>query len=457
MNPKLAVSLRWLAAFGMLLPLTALLALEEILLSDNGRLWVWKSLAVLLCGLCAFGLGEATASCLQGGKKALAAVAKGLGALCALGLPTAALRGPAGLGQALFTGVLCICAWALGLAASRRSYGEVLRPFVFYVGLICFAAPSLARWVREVFSQGEYPLNPLVLALFLFGASFVFCRNQFNIDMLMRRRRHRMEHLPGRIRRYNLLLAGGMLALVSVGFCFRVPIAAGLRAVGQMLVGLLYLAVQAMIFFSSLFAGESVSGPAPGSGETPFGELLGGDAPSRDDTWLFTVLVLLLVWLAFLKRRELFAWIRRGWAVLRALWQKFFGRQRSDLGRLEESEYYEDRVEDLQPRGRQRALEERLNSRRWKKRCRALCRCGGDRENIREGYGLMLRWLALRGETVPACGTPEEICRMAAQTAGEDWSGPTRAYSRVRYGELAPTDGEWKEMCRTLTGLAEKL
>lgn len=455
MNPKLAAALRWLSAFGMLLPGTALLAFGEVLSGDDGRLRLWKGAAILLCGLGGFALGELERALGPRAGKGLFAVFKGSGALLCPGLFLWALKGPAGLGQAVFAALLCAAAWGAGLAASRRSYGEILTPGVFYGGLLCFAAAPLTRWVKGVFAPQSYPLDILTGGLFLFGAAFAFCRNQSNIDHLMQRRRHRMEHLPGRIRRYNLLLMAGLLAVVLLGFCFRASIAGALKAVGQMLLWLLALAVRAAVFLAGLFAGETASEAAGDGGMPPLPEFMVEEGRERDNTWVIVLFSLFFIWLLWLKRREIFAWLRRGWDGALRLIKKLFG-ERKALFPQEGSEYYEDRVESLQPRPRE-SREGRFGARHWKRRCRELLRRPGGAEDVRESYRLMLRWLSLKGEAPSPGETPEEFCRAAMEAAGEDWTAPTRAYCRVRYGELSPTGAEWETMKEALRALEEKM
>ncbi|MDD2955415.1 MAG: DUF4129 domain-containing protein [Oscillospiraceae bacterium] len=453
MNPKFLLALRWAAALGLLLPGAALLALGELSLGASGAWLPLKSLVLLILGLSAFAM-----ELLAGTKRQpLAAVAlRVLTAALSVAAPLLLFLPRCGVGQSILTALCCMAAWTAGTLAGRRPYGQILSPAVFYAGLLCFAAVPALRWAKNVFAPTNYPLAFLAAALFLFGALFAFCRNQANIDYLMQRRRHRLEHLPGQIRVYNLLLTAAVLGAILLGYCFRGPIAQGLGALGNMAAAALRLVIAAALFLAELFSGEA-SGSAPGSGEQAFAELLGDQGEFRDDTWLYYVTAAFLLWILWLKRREIFAWLRRGWRAVAELLKKLFAKRLPRLSLAGESEYYKDRVETLLPGEKSAKARRELTARGWKRRCRELCRREGETADLREGYRLMMEWLALRGAAPAPSDTPEEILTGIRAVSGGDWEQPTESYRRVRYGEMPPAPRDWDTMKESLRQLSEKL
>ena len=119
----------------------------------------------------------------------------------------------------------------MGNREATLSYSDFSSSGLLHAVLISYGIGAALIFLskRLFLFAGEY--TSLAGVLFAFFAVYAAICNQAQIDELMRRRGHRMDQLPARIRRYNLLLIVLCIAVALALLVFYRPLAAGIRTI----------------------------------------------------------------------------------------------------------------------------------------------------------------------------------------------------------------------------------
>lgn len=288
-----------------------------------------------------------------------------------------------------------------------------------------------------------------------FFAEAVICavaQNQGNIDFMMRRRKHDMRHLPKQVRWYNLMVTGGILALIFAVVIFRPQITwlfGRILDVFKFIIRYILLAILYLLGLQK--AGEET--PVGGSGDSSgagMGDLPDGNGSPWWDYIMYTVIVLLVGYLLWTYRQYIIRAIRDAWRrVIRFIKDKLFSVPA--VQKLAEnisggSEYYTDETEILTADEVREEKEETFRLRDWRRRVKKLSAAAPSADRCRAGYRLGLEWLAWKGIPIGASDTPTEILRKSGSMLPRDrWAAATELYQLVRYAE---EDGSPEEQAR---------
>ena len=343
------------------------------------------------------------------------------------------------------------------LAVLGCVYANVrLHRFEFFLAAgVYLATAAILGW-----RGASYSVTALLVQLLALTAAFALELNFQNIDYLMQRRGHKMSHLPGRIRYFNLILLGVGFALVLVLVLARgvlmQGVGTGLRALGG---AFLYITGPLRRWWRDFdFSDREIDIPdlTPEDGEEPEQfeyDMEGGADTETQMTLLVVLFIAVALFLLYYFRRPILE-------ALRAFWQWLCGALRSLLGGLgvrrrrfgqDENEYYTDVVEVLDAStGAQAAPNAALRD--WRRALRAYQKLPPSREKYLHGYALSVRGLKLHGVKVSASDTPLEVLQKARQVLPlEGYAVATDCCNALAYDlpERAPAPA-WEPLGRVL-------
>lgn len=267
----------------------------------------------------------------------------------------------------------------------------------------------------------SYPVTTFMVQFILVAGLFALEYNFQNIDFLMRRRGHKMSHLPSRIRSFNLLLLlGGMVLVLVLVLC---------RGFFMDIAGVVFRALMAVLYFLATplrrwwnndeFWDRTTELPTPdweGDPDNAF-ELLTEYEEKPVDTELqgdlliaLAVAVVLFVLIRY--RRSIFEGLSVFWNWLRraiaGLFRNLGVRNRFDE---DENEYYTDVEQQISDSERMKAPATALRA--WRKQLRAYQKMPDGKEKYLAGFALSARGLQLHGVQVLSSDTPLEILKKA--------------------------------------------
>ena len=122
------------------------------------------------------------------------------------------------------------------------------------------------------------------------------------------------------------------------------------------------------------------------------------------------------------------------------------------------SDYYSDEVSSVREEMDQEKLSEsaKLTVRQWKKECRQYFKSADTPEKLKNGYGLLVEWLTLKGVDVCVSDTPKEILqkgeRQLKPYSGEELTGD---YERIKYHEKSLEQRQLAQMTSVLKQLVQ--
>ena len=441
MKLSLTAFLKGLALCGCMLLYFPVLALLLCLLRPDSSVWLCLllQLAVLLAGWCGFGVSFLL------NRTGWPGVWKNVTAILA-GVLAAALCGGifafAGVWPAILAAAFCMagCAWAERLY--YRSYDDLLGIVLILAAAAVNLLVLIALWaMTDAYAQFSGGISFCYLLTVLI---YALVRNQSNIDQLMERRRHKLEHLPKRIRYYNALLLGILCLVILLLFLFRQPLAKGIAWAGRELLRLVFLLIGGILgAIGRLFPSSEEEYSAPSS-QLPF--LPGTEEGEAASFPAEIVLLLILLLLLFLLRKRILAGLKWLAGKLSGLLHKSRLLQQDHI----QSEYYEDHVQSLSEA--ERAGQEKPETwaellRQWKRLYRKYWRLSDPGERFSAGYGLLLGWLRLNEVAVSPSDTTLDILQKGeAQFTSFGGSAATEAYNLFLYREDTPDAGQLEQL-----------
>ena len=434
---------RVLDRLGNLFCLAPLLGLNALLIVLPPRMFRrnWGTLsdrALLLCFTAELGIGLLGAGCafVLDEKAHLRTVPRRLlSILPAAGLGAAAgfLLAPHDIYAAAVLAALGFAAFFAGSRAWFFRYGEsiTVRRYLVNTGFCCGAPAILA--IAHAASPSVRPFAAVELAL---SVILLLGLNQGNMDELMRRRRHRPEQLPRKIRSYNLRLILVLAALLTASLVLYRPIAAGLTAGGHALMQVLRALMQWLTRDRGETASAAPVGPEPPKEiENPMAGL--GDAKASP-FWNYLAYVLLagLAILLIANGPKLFRAAVRLCRKLAAQISEWLHRAHTRAPQPGSEEYTDaDETVAAAPDDAPEDDAAAENARAWKRSYRQYRAMAPSAERVRRGYRLALQWLALQQVPVRPSDTTLEIARTAADTIDfVPLDDATAEYNAIRYG-----------------------
>lgn len=323
------------------------------------------------------------------------------------------------------------------------------------------AAELLLLWIfrAETAAAGVYTVH-LFWVFFAYIIIYCVTRNQSNIDKMMERRHHKLEHLPNKMRYYSLWLTVILFAVILLVFLFRGFFAEifgrFFSAIGA---GLLYVIRKLLL----RMLGEETNEQQMGFQEQDPSMGL-KDAFADDNTnplwdYLFYPLVFLaIITLLIVYRKSIAEAFARLWAKAVTLARKIFLNsqivQRVQVG---ESEYYFDAVETLDPDSI--AISNEKNTFRlkdWKKLYRKFKAMAPGKEKFRYGYALSLEWLRMHQVPLENSDTCVEIYHKSTAVFPEEQFGIiSECYDHIRYGDEPVQLSAVETLCDVLDSLVK--
>lgn len=352
--------------------------------------------------------------------------------------------------------LLCGAAFLFGDRFILQPYDAVAsRPVLAAVLTANLGCAALELALGEVVGASASFFSHAAI-LFLFLAVYEVSKNQSQIDYMMARRGHRMDQLPAKIRRYNLLLVCLVLAVILACFLFYRPLGSLLAMAGELLRQLLMLLIRFFLFLASLFQTEEepLEEAAP---EAPSSPMLPPGEENAGFDWLTPLALLALAGLLVWKRRQIAAAFRAAFRRLAGFLRRLLAVRRPPAA-AEEAEGYHDQVEDLAREERAAPLFRFSAVRAWKKGWRSFRRMAEGEEKLRFGYALLAKGLALSGEEPLPSDTPAQLlARLRQKLPQAPAAAALEGYEQVRYGDLPASPAGGQAMEALLAALARLL
>jgi hypothetical protein len=355
--------------------------------------------------------------------------------------------------------------YLVGVRMPYITYGRILNPILFYMTIASSFVSFIILWYMngQLAVDGKsltYRMTPLVVAYLVGLGIFALVRNQANIDYMMERRKHKMESLPKKIRYYNMMLVSGIFVLVLILYSFKDWIIQGVFFLLDILRSIIVAIGWGIYYLFSLLPEDK---EIEKEDVTPEEFNIAGE--SLGDSWnlefffrliVITVFIILIVlygkrvWRAFLEKfsqlkKWLIEWLGKNTAV------KVFQKG---------SDYYSDEVSSVREEIEQEKFQEsrKLTLRQWKKECRQYVKSADTPEKLKDGYGLLVEWLLLKGVDIRISDTPKEILqkgeRQLKPYAGEELTGN---YEQLKYHDKSAEERQLQQMNSVLKQLAQNI
>ena len=319
-----------------------------------------------------------------------------------------------------------------------RSYQDVIDKKMVTAYCIEAILVVIAFWAMKA----TYSRMVLVWGLFYLISCYALCQNQSNIDFMMARRKHRLEHLPDRVRGRSLKLT---LVVIGIGLiCVLLAPQLG-WLLQQLLNGLKYLLSLVVRFIAWLIPDSEPSETVEETVTQSSGDMGGLGASDEGSPWwdyiMWPLIIALACWLIYTYRDDIMRALITFWRTLRSKVKGALFSVPVRAGLMADAEgEYEDEVVELEAS----ELDEddsqvKFRLRKWKKAVR-LWRAENDSpQKYRDGYRLALDWLSWKKVPVSPSDTPLDVLEKAKKILPEpEWAAVTDWYNLIRYGEPSP-------------------
>lgn len=373
--------------------------------------------------------------------------------LCALLWFFASVFIPSVLHRIILSGIL-VAAFFAGSALYAYNYDEIMNLRTFRAGIIFY----IVIVVLLAIAGGEtFQVAPFAGILFFGLILLLFGMNQGGMDGMMRMRRHPLDLLPQKIRRYNLRLISMIVVLLLLLTLAYQPVAAALTSVGNVLYQLLR---QTVAFLTANQGSTSTpSGPSvapPPVKDPSLSDSLGyGDSSPFWDYFGWGMMVLIGIALIYYSS-DIYRILRDALRRLREALSQWLHRERKHEVKLGATEYtdtdeYADATEELNPRKQKDAL----TWSKWRQNYRRYTSMAPSDLRLRRGYGLIMEWLKMQEVPLKPCDTTLEIVHTVAHTLDfSDLNEATTPYNLLRYGDRSFDLCDSQEMDRVLEEMA---
>lgn len=306
-----------------------------------------------------------------------------------------------------------------------RSYSDIFSRSWFVLDLVASIVTMLAITIskeNEVSGTAGYVLCVGFAVVTLLSAVLA---NQTNIDTQTRQRDAGKAVLPEGLRRYNALLVIGIVTVTLGLFIFAKPLAALLKTVIGMLFAAIFFVIDKVL---SLFSTEDIT-------DIPT------DLEEDNASWLqsysggvgnviFAVVLIVVIVLMIRYRKQIFDVIKN---AVKNLFAPLFRSRDKTFDTPFADEITSSDAKLTSPRAQRKA--ERDLERRYSRET-------SPERKYRLGYALFLARLR-RTEQPPVPSDTTDAHREKGEMAfGEDLSGFSSAYNKVRYADLPPTADE---------------
>ena len=316
-----------------------------------------------------------------------------------------------------------------------HSYGSIVDKGILAAYCIIAAIVVVLFWGMKV----QYSRMAMVWGLFYLAICYALTQNQSNIDFMMARRKHKMEHLPGVVRQRSLVLTLGVLAAVLVCVLLTPQIT---WLFGQCLNAIKVILLGILRFIWKLIPAGEASDEAEETIEGGPGDMGGmGAAEDGSPLWdyiMWPLIILGAIWLIYTYRDSIMRWWITFWRALRTKIRGalFSAPKRARVTGGGEGEYEDEVVELSAMEVREELRKDVFKFRQWKRDLKAWRAMAGGEDKYRSGYRLALRWLSWRKVPLLPSDTPLEVLEKAKKVlSASEWTAVTDWYNQIRYGE----------------------
>lgn len=319
-------------------------------------------------------------------------------------------------------------AYAYCALAYYRKYHEIVS--VNVLRTLMFASIAAFLIARAGGAKVLYTFELSLLLVYMFFVYWL-AKNQRNIDFMMERRQHDLQHLPPKIRFFNIRLLGAFFGVALLAMCLQRPVMK-LFDLGAWLLRKLLLSCVAV---DPTKPGAT---PVPEATPTPT-PVPGGSTEVANFAWIWNLLgilifVAMVIMLAPIVWRSLKKFLqdlsRKVVTILRR-------RHRKVSDDYAVSDDYSDAEETLSGAEKVTLAESTLagQTRRWKKEVRQFRRMAPGEEKYREGYRLVLEGMVLKNLPVLPSDTPLEATEKIRSRLATvpQMEAATLCYQEIRY------------------------
>ncbi len=268
----------------------------------------------------------------------------------------------------------------------------------------------------------DYSAISVITVFFIVLSTFLLVKSQENIDFMMARRRHKLEHLPSFIRRYVLMLTVAFIVVLLIMFLMLDFVVMGINAAGD-------LALVILRFLFSLMSSEpSVTEPVIEQTPPP---AQNEGLPSVEDNQ-YSDIINIITYIVF-SGLGLYLLFRFRKSIGNAFLNTFH-KAVSFFFKTQQSDYYVDEEKAIIPSKKINKKAKKVTVKSWKKKYSQFLLMPTSAETYRYGYRLTLEWLSLKGAEYESSDTPLEILKKVRDILPEsEWETPTHSYNRIRY------------------------
>lgn len=333
------------------------------------------------------------------------------------------------------TSVALIVTYILVWRKAYHSYGSIIDKMMLGAYCIIAAVVVVFFWGMKV----SYSRMAMVWGLFYLAICYALTQNQSNIDFMMARRKHKMEHLPGVVRQRSLVLTLGVLAALLICILLTPQIT---WLFTQALTGIKVLLLGILRFIYNLIpsgSSEETLEEAAAGDSDGFGGM--GGAEEGSPWWdyiMWPLITLVVVWLIYTYRDDIMRWWITLWRTLTAKVRGalFSAPKRARIGGGDEGDYEDEVVELSAMEVKEELRRDGFRFRDWKRAVKAYRQMADGEEKYRRGYQLSLQWLAWKKVPLLSSDTPLEVLEKAKKVLSEsEWTAVTDWYNQIRYGE----------------------
>ena len=339
-----------------------------------------------------------------------------------------------------------------------RKAGRAYQDIIDKKMVVAYCIESMVAVIAFWAMKATYSRLVLVWGLFYLICCYALCQNQSNIDFMMARRKHKLEHLPDRVRGRSLKMT---LVIIGIGLvCVLLAPQLG-WVLEQLLNGLKYLLSLVVRFIAWLIPDSEPSESVEETITQQQGDMGGFGEASEGSPWwdyiMWPLMIALACWLIYTYRDDIMRWAVTFWRSLRRKIKGALFSVPARAGLMADGEgEYEDEVVELEAAELDEdGTQDKFKLRKWKKAVK-LWRAENDSpQKYRDGYRLALDWLKWKNVPILPSDTPLAILEKAKTTLPQsDWDAVTEWYNLIRYGEPASFPAQSMAVIdRTLSGM----
>ncbi len=333
-----------------------------------------------------------------------------------------------------------------------RSYEDVIGRVMITISVVSGLAVAASCWMLSLDYQVELLALYVVIALSLYGV----IRNQYQIDYMMERRRHRLKDLPQKIRSYNLKLLIVILVVVLIGFGLRSWIVMEINWVLLFLRDCL-LALMQLIGWLFRFGEEETTIEPPADDQGVFSM----PAAEEGTTFPFQIIfIIVIVALLIYYRKFIIDWVsERLQRLIEVIREQIYRVPINRKREIEQNEYYSDKIETISSIvvEKRHLRNNRYTLRHWKREYNSYQKMPQGAERFDFGYGLMIRYFILKDVSIKSFETPMEIvCKEALRSFPVNKHQLTEYYYLLHYSKQKKLDKlSFEQLDQMLTQLSE--